>query len=489
MLGIDLSVSEYSSAVYDPSAEAYFSRMTVPPTDAVKSNINNLILALKSAGVWNKRDAYYLYNLANEQSACLNLRSTSFTATPVNAPVHTPGKGYTFNGTSSYLDTGFNPATAGGLYSLNSASMGFTTFQSNITARCGNNLARIGKSNTATPAYSRANDATTQDGTASQLGHFIWSRGSSTSYERTVDDADIGSVAVASTALTSATFCVGRSDTLYGAGGVSTYAFGGHLTAQERAAEIAAFRTYLLRSVSEGFTIGGSPITFSGRTFNVQSAVQPWSIQRAAFKPSLFRFETRQGDFWAGDTANDRTRSELQCQTKEPFDTSIWVSFAVRLQANPGILSDSLVIGQFHATEDAGDYSGFPAFELNLHQDGLYIYTASVAAASQATSYPRVERAAAIPFPLNTFHNFVIRIKFNFSGAAELQVWMNGVSVVNISGVSIGMNDTQGPYWKHGLYWRPETAEQTVVSYMDNFEIGTTDLSARIATPLATVSF
>lgn len=472
---------------YSAEARALFERHDVQLSPAFKRAVSNLTLALVDAGAWDKRDAIYLACLETTQQSLLNIKDATFPLTAVNAPTFVAGKGYTFNGSSSYLDTGYNPVTAGGQFTLNSASLGFSTFQAAATVRAGNNNARIGKTNNSTPAYSRANDASTQDGTAAQLGDFIWSRGASGSYGRTVDGVHLADVVVPSTSMTSANITIGKADTLYGAGGVSTFRIGGHLTADERLAEQAAFRTFLLEIGAAFYTIGATAQTIASRTFNVQSAEETWSIQKAAFRPSLYSFEARQGDFWSGDTGNDRIRAELQCTTKETFDTDVWVSYAVKIAATPSLQSDYLVIGQFHATEDLGDFEGYPAFELNLNSDGLSIYTATVAEASRPTSYGRTLRASGLSFPLDQWNNIVIRVKFNFSGAAELAVYINGEEIVDLSGISIGMNDTVGPYWKHGLYWGPETAEQTIVGLFDNLEIGAADLSARIAIPLATV--
>lgn len=475
---------------YDKDAALFFRRASPMMSKSVQDHVNALVVDLKAANVWDKRDAYYLHCLERQQNALLNLKGESYTAVAVNSPTFVAGKGFLFNGTSSYLNTGFNPSTVDGMFTKDSASLGFSTFQiSSGNVRAGNNTARIGKTGAAPLAYSRANDATTQDTSVSSLGHYIWSRGSSAAYERSVDGVALADVAVASTAVTNAPIHIGRADTLYGAHGVSSFAIGGHLTAAERHAEQAAFRSFLLRMGAEGYTVGLTSQSLAGRTFNVQSANQSWSVQRAAFRPSLFRFETRQGDFWSGDTENDRTRAELQCTTKEAFGTETWVSFAVKMLAPAGIQSESLVIGQFHATEDAGDFSGYPAFELNLTASGLNVYTASVAAASQASAYPRTARAQNVPFSLGVWHNIVVRVVFDYSGAAELDVYLDGDSIVNISGVSIGMNDVVGPYWKHGQYWAPETAEQTIVSYFDNLEVGTSSLLSRVATPLAVVDW
>jgi hypothetical protein len=85
--------------------------------------VNNLISSLKTAGIWTKLDRLWLYASENSASALTDLKATSL-ATAISSPTFTTDRGYTFNGTSSYINTEFNPATAGGSYTLNSASLG-----------------------------------------------------------------------------------------------------------------------------------------------------------------------------------------------------------------------------------------------------------------------------------------------------------------------------------------------------------------------------
>ncbi len=228
-------------------------------------------------------------------------------------------------------------------------------------------------------------------------------------------------------------------------------------------------------------SVGAGQQSLAGRVWNVQAA-NDWSIQRASNRPGL-RFEARPGDFVEGQI--DRVRAELQCTMKEPVSgADVWVSYATKISVSPEILSSSMVLGQFHQTEDAGDFSGYPPFELNLHADGLYIYTASVAAASQPTSYSWTQRAGPIPFAQDVWHNIVLRVRFGWSGNAEAEVWIDGESVYSGSGISIGMNDAVGPYFKFGIYYSPATALQTVIAEYRNFEIGPDSLAGRVLNPL-----
>jgi hypothetical protein len=85
-----------------------------------------LICNLVTQGVWAKLDVMYVFATNSSSNALLNLKSSSFTATVNGAPGFAVDGGYT--GTASntpvdFLDSGFNPSTAGGNYTQNAAHL------------------------------------------------------------------------------------------------------------------------------------------------------------------------------------------------------------------------------------------------------------------------------------------------------------------------------------------------------------------------------
>lgn len=101
-------------ASLDSSTVALVARMTVDPGCPRKLVINNLIVSLKTAGVWSKLDVLYLFAAHNSQAALLNWVSTSHNATAVNSPAFTADYGFTGNGSNAYIDANFNPSTVVG---------------------------------------------------------------------------------------------------------------------------------------------------------------------------------------------------------------------------------------------------------------------------------------------------------------------------------------------------------------------------------------
>lgn len=79
-------------------------------------------------------DRLWIHALSNNIAARTSfVNPTSTIITAVNNPTFTPLLGYTGNGTTSYLNTNYNPLTQGVKYSLNNASA-FTYIQQNIVS-------------------------------------------------------------------------------------------------------------------------------------------------------------------------------------------------------------------------------------------------------------------------------------------------------------------------------------------------------------------
>ncbi|RWN51915.1 hypothetical protein [Mesorhizobium sp.] len=107
---------------YSAEALALFARFTTPPTEARKSLINNLITALKGAGVWSKLDCLYIQAAETEQAGQRNWIKDAHNLSPVAAPTFTTDRGYDFNGTTQYLSTQYTPSTQAVNLTLNNAS-------------------------------------------------------------------------------------------------------------------------------------------------------------------------------------------------------------------------------------------------------------------------------------------------------------------------------------------------------------------------------
>jgi hypothetical protein len=129
------TVSAYSAASGNVAAAAAFesetdtllARFTVQPSETRKNQINTLIAALKTAGVWSKLDALQVYAQDSTQGALLDWKTSSRTASTVNTLTFTTDRGYRSDGgnpTGGYIDTAYNSTTAGGGYVRDNAHIG-----------------------------------------------------------------------------------------------------------------------------------------------------------------------------------------------------------------------------------------------------------------------------------------------------------------------------------------------------------------------------
>lgn len=96
----------------DADATAFFLRVTTAGgtlTTTEQSAIDTLVKSLKSNGLWTKMQAIYPMVGASAAACAQNLKSASYTATFGGAITYS-ANGITSNGTTGYMDTGFNPS-------------------------------------------------------------------------------------------------------------------------------------------------------------------------------------------------------------------------------------------------------------------------------------------------------------------------------------------------------------------------------------------
>jgi hypothetical protein len=144
-VGIGVGVGRQRVAVggFDSDYQAVLNYATTQgytlPSASQQIKQNQLVLDLKVGGVWSKLDTFAVF--ANDGSSNFGLidwkRLALYTA--VNSPTWTSNVGFTGNGTSSYIDTNFNPSTQGVNYTIDNASR-YTLFTGANTTIDGNSL-------------------------------------------------------------------------------------------------------------------------------------------------------------------------------------------------------------------------------------------------------------------------------------------------------------------------------------------------------------
>lgn len=102
-----------------------------PAPDATRmGHIDTLVRALKTAGVWTKMDALYLFAAHNSQAALLNWKGATYNATATNSPTFAADRGYT-GASTKYIETGYVVA------SQNAFSLGAWSRTAASEAICG----------------------------------------------------------------------------------------------------------------------------------------------------------------------------------------------------------------------------------------------------------------------------------------------------------------------------------------------------------------
>jgi hypothetical protein len=126
----------WTGAAFDSATTAWEAAVIVnggTVSGGRKTLVDNLIVGLKADGVWTKLDRLWILAAENTQSALTDLVATDL-ASAVNAPGFITDRGYTGNGSSSCIDTTYNPVTQGINYTLNSASLGAWTVTANTNS-------------------------------------------------------------------------------------------------------------------------------------------------------------------------------------------------------------------------------------------------------------------------------------------------------------------------------------------------------------------
>lgn len=245
---------------YDPDAAAYFARISSQPSAARKAALNTLVIALKTGGVWSNLDALVIHASHDTATARLNAVANQFNATLVNSPDFLTDRGYAGDGSSSYLDSQFNPSTGTPKYAQNSAHLGVWSLTdaaasvAEIGARATSiaNQAILFPRSAINQMLARVNldtGAATPD-PGNSLGHFVGVRTAASVHVAYKDGAELASDASTSTAPPNLNFFLGAGNTggtpgLYSTRRVAIRHWGAGLTAAQVLAAKNAFQTYL----------------------------------------------------------------------------------------------------------------------------------------------------------------------------------------------------------------------------------------------------
>jgi hypothetical protein len=176
--------------------------MTSQPNAGWKAAFVTFYQTLATAGVWSKLDWLSLPTV-DEQGWRVNARRPSVVASAVNSPTYSLG--FTGNGTTSYLNSGWNASTISGLYTQNDAHMGVwigNNVTSNTQYDIGTTVGDMNTRDTGGNYVTHAGSAsvTTIAGATTSVGHTAWVRTSSTVGVVYRNASSVGAIATTSAA-------------------------------------------------------------------------------------------------------------------------------------------------------------------------------------------------------------------------------------------------------------------------------------------------
>ena len=225
--------------------------------DRVRS-IHGLVTSLKDCGVWDRLDRLWVFAAENQAQALVDLVGLG-QATAVNEPSFITDLGYAFDGSTQYIDTGFDAAAAPApRYSRNSASFGGAIFAGATIAgvEFGNDYSTYSMLIT---RYSNERRFQINSATDSAqkiphnevfVGHFHGQRSAENLTELFLDGVLQGSSLEPSSQVPARTFFVGAGRWATGPGNysnasISTAHVGGSLSPEQVVQFDTAIRTYL----------------------------------------------------------------------------------------------------------------------------------------------------------------------------------------------------------------------------------------------------
>lgn len=243
-----------------PETQALIARFTSPPSTARALLINDLIGSMISAGLWQKLDAFYVMAQYDAQAARQNWIRDAFNLTAVSSPSFTVDRGYATNGTTSYLNTGYTPATDGVNFTQNAASLGIWSREDSVNT--GNDIGgREGATSrqtaiilrpTTTTLHARINlgNANGSIASNSSLGCFLASRDDASTIRTYRNGSLLGTGSYASTDPSPQPLFIGASNTngtatAFQAREYAASMAGASLDAAQNANLYAALNTYM----------------------------------------------------------------------------------------------------------------------------------------------------------------------------------------------------------------------------------------------------
>lgn len=252
-IGLGLIAQAVGGVVnYDSAADDLFARMSTPPSASRKGQINQLITALKTAGVWNKLDMLKVFAAADAQAALLDWRSATYDASVVSGPTFTADRGYAGDGAASYVNLAWAPSNGVNFLQDSACLFGWSRTaaqEANFWLGTGTaNGAQLNPRSTLDAFAYRINQASSSaPANTDGSGLFAADRSGASAHQAYRNGAALGAAgSVASAARSAVVLNMGRVNSTFSARQCSAVGAGSSLSAIEHAALYSALNTYMV---------------------------------------------------------------------------------------------------------------------------------------------------------------------------------------------------------------------------------------------------
>lgn len=155
--------------------------------------------------------------------------------------------------------------------------------------------------------------------------------------------------------------------------------------------------------------------------------------------------------------------------SKEPTESDLWLSMDLMVEPGSSVTSRWTALGQLHPSEDPGQLGPSPAWAQELNSGDVFriVVRAKSETPLRSSPAPKVLFVDA-QFKRGQTYHFVYRIRYSQTEGA-VDAWRDGVRIVRYSG-PVGYINSQGPYFKFGIYREP--AAETLVVHYGNLRFG-----------------
>jgi Polysaccharide lyase len=200
----------------------------------------------------------------------------------------------------------------------------------------------------------------------------------------------------------------------------------------------------------------GSLITVDGLAAYTQNANKSWSVTEP--DSNTLQFSVHSGDHWStngwSDLTNDGGAERSEVSFNQLYSQGTQINVGYQLTVEPGSPNTAswFCLNQLHATTE-----GPPPFFVGMDGEHMQIgYNTKSGGMTVLWKDPN-------PIQRGHAYDMNVQLKMDPSGNGFIEVWRDGVQVVNYHGAT-GVAGAQY-YWKEGIYRGPTTAETQTVDF------------------------